>query len=107
MATSKLIVDPANVARGTQDRFALTFARIEWSVFFFVSSFFLVLFLLICRELPDVCSHYFVNKGFFESDGQLLQNVGKIRHIPCTIVQGRYDMVCPMKSAFELHKVCQ
>lgn len=42
--------------------------------------------------------------GFFPRDGFLIekQNIDKIRHIPTTIVQGRYDMVCPAVSAFEL-----
>jgi pimeloyl-ACP methyl ester carboxylesterase len=34
---------------------------------------------------------------------QLLEDVHKIRHIPTTIVQGRYDMVCPMRSAWDFH----
>ena len=50
-------------------------------------------------------SHYFVHGGFFPSDDYLLSNVDKIRHIPATIVQGRYDMVCPATTAWELHKV--
>jgi proline iminopeptidase len=48
--------------------------------------------------------HYFVNKGFLKSDNQLIEEVGRIRHIPAVIVQGRYDMVCPMRSAWDLHK---
>jgi proline iminopeptidase len=48
--------------------------------------------------------HYFVNKGFLKSDSQLIDDVGRIRHIPAVIVQGRYDMVCPMRSAWDLHK---
>jgi len=48
--------------------------------------------------------HYFVNKGFLESDDQLLRNVSRIRRIPGVIVQGRYDVVCPMQSAYALHK---
>jgi proline iminopeptidase len=48
--------------------------------------------------------HYFVNKGFFRTDNQLIENVGRIRHIPAVIVQGRYDIVCPMRSAWHLHK---
>jgi proline iminopeptidase len=48
--------------------------------------------------------HYFVNKGFLKSDNQLIDEVGRIRHIPAVIVQGRYDMVCPMRSAWHLHK---
>ncbi len=50
-------------------------------------------------------SHYFVNGGFFSSNNQLLNNVDIIRHIPCTIIQGRYDVVTPFKTAWELHKV--
>lgn len=46
----------------------------------------------------------FVCAGFFESDGWILQNIYKIRHLPCVIVQGRYDSVCPMKSAWDLHR---
>jgi proline iminopeptidase len=45
-----------------------------------------------------------VNKGFFEPEDQLLRNVARIRHIPGVIVQGRYDVVCPMISAWELHR---
>jgi proline iminopeptidase len=48
--------------------------------------------------------HYFVNKGFLDSDNQLIERVGSIRHIPAVIVQGRYDIVCPARSAWELHK---
>ena len=48
--------------------------------------------------------HYFVNKGFFEYDGWLLDQIEKIRHIPSVIVQGRYDVVCPMITAWELHQ---
>jgi len=50
-------------------------------------------------------SHYFVHGGFFEKDDWILANVDKIRHIPTTIVQGRYDMVCPAQTAYDLHKV--
>ena len=38
------------------------------------------------------------------SDSQLLDDVGRIRHIPAVIVQGRYDVVCPMRSAWDLHR---
>src|SRR5690606_29963971 len=61
-----------------EDEFALAFARIE--------------------------CHYFVNGGFFEVEDQLLRDVGKIRHIPAVIAQGRYDVVCPMMSAWDLHR---
>src|SRR5690242_1885822 len=60
------------------DEFSLAFARIE--------------------------CHYFVNRGFFERDAQLIEQVGRIRHIPAVIVQGRYDVVCPMESAWALHR---
>lgn len=47
--------------------------------------------------------HYFVHNRF-EPDDYLLRNIDKIRHIPCVIVQGRYDIVCPPVSAHELHQ---
>lgn len=78
MATSKLFVDPALLAKGEDPEFALKFARIE--------------------------CHYFVNGGFFESDSQLLDNASRLAQIPTVIVQGRYDLVCPMTTAWELHK---
>ena len=77
-ATSKLLIDPEMLAKVDNDTWALQFARIE--------------------------CHYFINKGFFESDSFILDNVDKIKHIPAIIVQGRYDVVCPMKSAWELQK---
>ncbi|KAJ9125475.1 hypothetical protein QFC22_000436 [Naganishia vaughanmartiniae] len=79
MATSKLIVDPLDVAKAAEDTWANAFARIE--------------------------NHYFVNEGWMEQ-GQLLkaENVNKIKHLPCIIVQGRYDIVCPFKTAWDLHK---
>ncbi len=49
--------------------------------------------------------HYFVHGGFLRSPTQLLDDVPKIRHIPAVIVQGRYDVVCPMRSAWDLHRV--
>jgi len=77
-STSKLIPDLELIARfGTED-FADAFARLE--------------------------CHYFMNRGFFTSEMQLLENIDRIRHIPTTIVQGRYDVVCPMFTAWELHQ---
>jgi len=78
MATSRLYVDPASLAKADDDEFALAFARIE--------------------------AHYFVNAGFFKYDGQLIREADKIAHIPGVIVQGRYDVVCPAYTAWELHK---
>ncbi|XP_013389526.1 uncharacterized protein LOC106158181 [Lingula anatina] len=78
MATSRLYQDPAMLKREENAQWALQFARIE--------------------------SHFFVHGGFFNTDGQVLSDIDKIRHIPCTIVQGRYDLVCPMQTAWELHK---
>jgi proline iminopeptidase len=77
-STSKLFLDPQFIQKFSGDSFALAFARIE--------------------------SHYFFNRGFFESDGWLLDNIHKVRGIPCAIVQGRYDVVCPMTSAWDLKK---
>ena len=48
--------------------------------------------------------HYFVNRGFFDRDDQLLRNIAPIRHIPAVVVQGRYDVVCPMRTAWDLHR---
>ncbi|MFW0792807.1 prolyl aminopeptidase [Gordonia sp. CPCC 205515] len=48
-------------------------------------------------------NHYFVHHGFLD-DGQLLRDIDRIAHIPGVIVQGRYDVVCPMRSAWDLHR---
>lgn len=48
--------------------------------------------------------HYFVNGGFLPEDGWILKNVHKIRHIPCWVVQGRFDVVTPLESAWALKK---
>lgn len=77
-STSKLIPDSDVVARFGEDEFADAFARIE--------------------------CHYFMNKGFFTEDNFLLNNIDKIRHISTVIVQGRYDVVCPADSAWDLHR---
>ena len=76
--TSYLLPKAEVVAHYGEDAYSLAFSRIE--------------------------CHYFVNRGFFRSDNQLLEDVPRIRHIPAVIVQGRYDMPCPMESAWALHK---
>jgi len=48
-------------------------------------------------------AHYFLHQGFMEED-QLIRDIGKIRHLPAMIVQGRYDAVCPPVSAYRLHE---
>lgn len=58
----------------------------------------------LALSLARIEAHYFINNAFFESDNHLLENVSKIRHIPAIIVQGRYDVVCPMMSAWALHR---
>ena len=78
MATSRLFPDPEYLEMAEDLDFAVAFARIE--------------------------SHYFINEIFVE-DGHILNNIDKIQHIPCVIVQGRYDVVCPARSAWELSKV--
>lgn len=55
-------------------------------------------------SLARIECHYFINNAFFDTDNYLIENVDKIRHIPTVIVQGRYDVVCPAVSAWELHK---
>jgi proline iminopeptidase len=54
--------------------------------------------------LARIEAHYFVNGSFFRTDGELLEKAGRIAGIPGTIVQGRYDLVCPAASAWDLHK---
>ena len=58
----------------------------------------------IAESFARIECHYFFNKGFFKYDGWILEQIDKIRHIPCAIIQGRYDVVCPMRSAWDLHK---
>ncbi len=65
-------------SRFNEDRFVEAFARIE--------------------------NHYFMNGGFFERDGWLLEQAPRLKHIPCRIAQGRYDMCTPMQSAWELKR---
>ena len=77
-STSKLIPDPVMIAHYGADDFAEAFARIE--------------------------CHYFVHRGFFDTDNYLIEQVSKIRHLPAIIVHGRYDVVCPVENAWELHQ---
>ncbi len=77
-STSYLRVNDDNIKSWGADRFALAIARIE--------------------------CHYFVNKGFLYTEDQLIRNAEQLRHIPGVIVQGRYDIVCPMANAWELHE---
>jgi len=55
-------------------------------------------------SLARIEAHYFKHNAFLDSEDQLIENVGKIRHIPAVIVQGRYDVVCPIMSAWALHR---
>jgi proline iminopeptidase len=77
-ATSKLFPDQELMEHWEGEHEALSLARIE--------------------------CHYFVNNSFFPSENYLIDNVSKLKGIPTVIVQGRYDVVCPMTSAWELHK---
>jgi proline iminopeptidase len=77
-STSKLIPSPELIERFGRGEFAEAFARIE--------------------------CHYFVHGGFLDPEDQLLRGVGRLRHLPAVIVQGRYDVVCPPISAWELHQ---
>jgi proline iminopeptidase len=58
---------------------------------------------VVALGLARMEAHYFMN-GIFLPENSLLANVGRIRHLPGVIVQGRYDAVCPIVSADELHK---
>ncbi|HHW4678915.1 MAG TPA: prolyl aminopeptidase [Xylella sp.] len=77
-ATSFLHMDQAFIESHENPHFALAFARIE--------------------------NHYFVNAGFFEVEDQLLRDAYRIADIPGVIVHGRYDVVCPLQNAWDLHK---
>lgn len=55
-------------------------------------------------SLARIECHYFMNNSFFPSENYLIENAGKIQGIPTVIVQGRYDVVCPITSAWDLHK---
>ena len=54
------------------------------------------------RAFARLENHYFLNKGFLEEDGQILRDLPKLKDVPATIVQGRYDMICPPVSAWTL-----
>ena len=55
--------------------------------------------------LACIESHYFSNNCFVE-DNVILNNINKIRHLPLFIIHGRYDMICPLENAWQLHKKC-
>ena len=59
------------------------------------------------RFMSLIEHHYFSNGGFFGSDHYFLdkKNYGRISHIPITIVQGRYDVLCPMTTAYDVQHV--
>ena len=61
----------------------------------------------LCMYFLQNNSNYCINGAWFPEDNYLLNNVDKIQHIPGTIVHGRYDVLCPMKTAWELHKVLE
>jgi proline iminopeptidase len=71
-----LLPDPSRVAKFGEETYAVAFARIE--------------------------CHYFVNGGFFAADDQLLRKARHLAEIPGVIVHGRYDVVTPVKNAFDL-----
>lgn len=56
------------------------------------------------RAFARLENHYFTNKGFLKSDGQILDRAGRLKGIGGIIVQGRYDMICPPVSADALHR---
>ena len=76
--TLSLRHDPMRVDAFAETTYALAFARIE--------------------------CHYFINGGFFKQDDQLIANAHKLAHIPAVIVHGRYDVVTPLKTAWDLKK---
>ncbi len=57
------------------------------------------------RAFARLENHYFTNAGFLDYDGQIMDQMAKIAHIPGVIVQGRYDMICPPRTAYRLAEV--
>jgi proline iminopeptidase len=76
--TLSLIEDPIRVRSFANPDYALAFARIE--------------------------CHYFVNNGFFAQDGQLLADAHRLAGIPAVLIHGRYDVVTPVRNAWDLKK---
>src|SRR5262249_48136561 len=77
-SVATLLQDPNLIAHCDDLAFTLAFARIE--------------------------CHYFVHRGFLARATQLLDEIGKIAGIPGVIVHGRYDVICPVRNAWRLHK---
>lgn len=77
-STSKLLFDPASAGKFGNDEFADAFARIE--------------------------CHYFTNRGFLPDDNFLLDNAEVLKNIRAVIVHGRYDVICPVENAWQLHQ---
>ena len=77
-STVRLLQDENFISDFSDDKFAEAFARIE--------------------------CHYFMNNCWFDSDNHLIENMHKIRHIPGVIIHGRYDIICPVIQAWDLHK---
>lgn len=77
-ATISLLPDEDRTTAFGAPEYALAFARIE--------------------------NHYFMNGGFFETDGQLIDNAGRLKKIPGIIIHGRYDLCTPVATAWDLHK---
>lgn len=76
-STVELIVNREYIKKAENPKWALAFARIE--------------------------CHFFVNAGWMR-DGQLIEEAYKIKHLPIFIVQGRYDVVCPAKTSWDLYQ---
>ena len=55
-------------------------------------------------SLARIECHYFKHGTFLETENYLLEMVHRIRHIPGVIVHGRYDLVCPVRNAWDLHR---
>ncbi|MGA7329239.1 MAG: prolyl aminopeptidase [Rhodomicrobium sp.] len=77
-STLSLFHDQERVQKFGNEGYAVAFARIE--------------------------CHYFINNGFLRSDNQLIEDANRIGHLPGTIIHGRYDVVTPLKNAWDLAK---
>ena len=75
--TIRLLPDVSNAEKHAEDAFSLAFARIE--------------------------NHYFVHKGWMD-EGQLIRDAANLAEVPGVIVQGRYDVCTPVRTAWDLHR---
>jgi proline iminopeptidase len=93
MSTVKILADPDDVAKASDPKWysSLSHSALFPNVFSRAVAF------------ARIECHFFVNGGWMR-DGQLIEEAHKIAHLPIVIVQGRYDVVCPAKTSWDLYQ---